>query len=341
MLARMSLLAGLMIAGLALAGCAQRGNIDLLEGRLRQHQDALAHAQQQLDESRSELEIAQRESQALRDQLASHGKSPILPEQANILFRADGVHFHKLLTGGLDEDQRPGDELLSALLVPHDADGEILKLPGTIDLELFDMTRPKGQQLIGEWKFDAGQSHEHWYRGFIGSGFLFRLPWQQSPQTADLLLHGRLTTADGRQFDASQQIQIAVPADAQNVTLTRFGPDANDPRQQAPTRLQTLQTPGQKAGTYTTDTDIERISPFDDASRILEVEVPDPPPLIPAPNENPVLEVPKRQTPAQRPSDSFESERMRKPNASIDVRPRRPALETSDSWTDATIPRLR
>ena len=198
----------LLIVAACVGGCAGRGNVDLLESRLRQQQDAVSDFQSQLRSAQSELIAARRETDVLRNQLADRGERTLLPEQADALFRVSGIRINKLRTGGLDRDNRPGDDVFSVVMVPHDTDGEPVKLPGTIEVELFDLANSGSEQRIGNWSFDIEESHEHWHRGLFGTGYLFRLPLESSPAHAELVVHCRLSTSDGRQFDVSETITV-------------------------------------------------------------------------------------------------------------------------------------
>lgn len=201
-----------LLIALTVCGCGGRRNVDVLEGRLRHQEALLADLESKLESNEAELHVSQKTVETLRSQLAGRGEETILPEQASVLYGATGIRFNQLLTGGHDIDGQPGDELLNAVLIPHDVDGELVKLPGTIQLDVSDLTKPRGQQLIGSWEFSTKESRAFWHRGFISSGYIFRLPWQQVPETPELLLHARLITPDGRQFDKSQIIHITPPS---------------------------------------------------------------------------------------------------------------------------------
>ncbi len=197
---------------LAFNGCAwRRGNADLLEARLHQQEQSISRLESQLESSYSDLAAARADADAVRNQLQARGESTLLPEQADVLYRVNGIRFQKLLTGGLDRDGAPGDEMLTAVLMPVDGDGESLKLPGTIELTLLDLSLPTDQQRIGNWWFSADESRAYWHSGFLGSGFRFSLPWQQIPSSKNLILHARLTTTDDRQFDTSTELKVQEP----------------------------------------------------------------------------------------------------------------------------------
>jgi hypothetical protein len=226
----------------SLGGCGHRGNVDLLEARLRQQQDQFVDLQWELEKAREKLDVAEKESTTLRDQLASQKKAAILPEQADTLFRTKGIRFNSLMTGGLNRDDAPGDELLAVLLQPHDADGELMKVPGSVQLELLDPTRLEGQQVIGHWEFPASQYGENWHGGFIGSGYRYQLPWQQTPTSPELVLHGSLTTTDGRRFDTSTVIKV----NPSGTSAAREAQQAKALSPAPPARLDSLHHPAKK-----------------------------------------------------------------------------------------------
>jgi len=200
------------IAGAAAlaAGCASRGQMDILESRLRQQDDSITQLQNQLSTSHSQLQAAHRESDELKTQLAD-GTRTARVEQVSALGQVEGIELNRFLTGGLDRDGVVGDEIFSAVVVPTDSQGNLVKAPGSVSVTLFDLSRPEAQQRIGHWEFTQKQCDSLWHSGFLGSGYIVRVPWQERPQSANLLVHARLKTIDGRQFDTSQSIHIVPP----------------------------------------------------------------------------------------------------------------------------------
>jgi hypothetical protein len=194
---------------LAVAGCATPGTVESLETQLREQEDRIVALEADLVKSRSELEVARRESNALRLQ-TSPNAGGLVEEQSLVLSRVEKIRFHPLLTSGVDVDSRPGDDRLTVLLMPVDRDGELLRLPGKVELELFDMTLPGDRQRIGQWTFTPEQTRARWLRSLLSAGYQYQLDWQERPHSNELTLHGRLTTADGRQFDATSQVKVQV-----------------------------------------------------------------------------------------------------------------------------------
>lgn len=199
------------LLALAGAGCAAPRNPELLETRLRQQEDEIAGLQGQLASTRYELKLARDESGMLRSQLQSAGKRTLVSEQSEVLSRTEGVKFSTLLTSGIDMDGNPGDDGLSVLLMPVDADGELVKLAGAVEFQIFDLSLPHAEQRIGEWRFDIDEARAHWHRGFMSAGYLFQLNWQHPPASTELTLHGRLIAPDGRQFNTTHTLHVKVP----------------------------------------------------------------------------------------------------------------------------------
>ncbi len=203
----MSVVLALAIVG----GCASRSGLEVLESSLRQQEDRLAGLQQQLDATQSELQISQNEVAQLRSQLAANGQQSHTPEHFENEFKATGLRFNAYLTSGIDRDGYPGDDVLSVLLYPHDEQGGLVKLPGSVELRAVDLSAPEGQQEIGSWSFTPEQTKKAWHTGFLAAGFLFEEAWQRLPQGSNITLHARFKTLDGRQFDAVQPLKVTVP----------------------------------------------------------------------------------------------------------------------------------
>ncbi len=193
------------------SGCATRGNVDLLESRLRQQEDELYSMHSNLQEKDQALKSAKREVHTLQAQLSTKTQTVSYPEQTHLVAQAEGVRFNKLRTGGLDEDGQQGDDVLSAVLTPFDASNDLVKLPGQVEFRLYDLAQPKGQQKLGQWKFGSEATSEHWHKSFLASGYLFKLPWQKIPTNQELTLVARFKTPDGRSFQANHIVKIQPP----------------------------------------------------------------------------------------------------------------------------------
>ena len=194
---------------LTLSGCGGRGHSDLLEARLRQQEDNIFALQRDLKDSRQALETAQQQAESMQNQIVQASNGTLLPEQTQALYKVTGVKINSLLTGGVDLDNKQGDELWTTLVTPHDADGETVKLPADFELELVDLSQTGDNRRVGIWTFSSDEVRSHWYSGFAGSGFRFELPWQRLPANEELTLVVRMKSQDGRSFNTTAPLKIA------------------------------------------------------------------------------------------------------------------------------------
>ena len=198
------LLCALFIA----SGCStNRRQSDILEARLREQERALIQSRQELEQTRQQLNAAQREATQVYEQVSA-GSAPLVVEQNRQLASVEKITLNKMLTGGRDQNQIPGDELLTVNILPVDASGNVMKLPGDIEIEVLDLNLPETNRAIGKWKLTSQEAMEYWHQGLVSSGYLLQLPWQQQPQNSKLVVQAKMISIDGRQFMASEQVQI-------------------------------------------------------------------------------------------------------------------------------------
>jgi hypothetical protein len=194
---------------LTLSGCLGGGSqTELLEARLRDQSDMLARYEKILSSTQSELDVARKESNLLREQIADLDAQPLLPEHADVLLRAEKLAFHGMMTGSRDADGAPGEEVLSVVLSPQSKKGETVRLVGELEIKAIDLARPAGEQQIGRWSFTPQAARDNWHSGFLASGFQFELPWQGLPQGEEVILHARMRTPDGREFNATHTLKV-------------------------------------------------------------------------------------------------------------------------------------
>ncbi|MFG0334025.1 MAG: hypothetical protein ACF8TS_11735 [Maioricimonas sp. JB049] len=328
----------LIIAGclvvIASSGCLRRGNVDLLEARLREQQQQLLQYEQQLAGVRSELGSARSEMEMLRQQVARQGASPIPPEHVAALVSVSGIQFNTLLTGGRNRDGSPGDEVLAVVLTPHDQDGDLVKIGGEIEIEALDMSLPSDSRQIGLWTFDAEAAREMWHSGFVSAGFQFELPWHRPPSSRNVIVHARLITPDGRRFDASHTVAVDPPV--QLASQDVITPPA--PRQKVVAPAAPPAVPEDRLVPRPVETPAEWLEDASPATQDTTVRGEDDTldPLSPAPQPPARIRLDDHVAPL--PGSKRAPKRGSAPHA---ARPFPAGTHTSDNWTDETIPYLR
>jgi hypothetical protein len=188
--------------------CTTNNRTGVLEAKLRRQGEQIRQFEKELGDASSELKIAQRDADNLREQFASRGEKTLTSEQADSLYRVTSIRINDFLTGGLDKDGDKSHDELNVVIEPKDRDGETVKLAGRFEIELFDMSLSEPERHLGTWTYTIEEARTYWHRGLLGAGFKFQLPWKRLPQNKELLLHARMTTADKRQFDTTSTVRI-------------------------------------------------------------------------------------------------------------------------------------
>jgi hypothetical protein len=268
-----------------------------------------------LAKARGELHVARQEADLLRTQLTVRGETPLPAEFTQNLFQVTGLQFKGLLTGGRDRDGHPGDDVLVALIAPYDEHGDVVKLPGALELEALDMSRPEGERQVARRKFAPDEARSLWKSGLLAAGYQCEVPWDRPPQSEDLLLHARLMTADGRQFDATHTIRVQTAAAGSSPRELTPPPEARPVgTKPGDSSWDDVSVPIGERDSLVRPVGLESIvRPVDGSADLL-------PPLI------------------ESVGDGVEA---KPPASSSSPRPFPTGLRTSDVWTDETIPVVR
>ena len=179
-----------------------------LESRIRDHQSSIERLTVSLDEAKSDRDMARREASILRDELAKLQPSPEVVQAAHSLARINRIEVVPLLSGGLDRDQIPGDELVSILIAPKDMNGETHRVSGELSVRLRDISLPDGSQVISQSDFNETETETLWHNGIVGRGFRVIVPLPKTSPGGELTAQVRFTDAAGQQFDTIYPLRI-------------------------------------------------------------------------------------------------------------------------------------
>ena len=327
-------------SSLLAAGCVGRGNAELLEANLRQHEDRILSFERQVASLREELVAARAESDQLRRELVALGKDG-RQEATEPLSRVAGIQFNSMMTGGRDSDGSPGHDVITAVVAPHDKDGDLVKLGGELQLEVLDLTRSPEQQRLGTWKYTAEQARELWHSGFLASGYQVDLPIDSVPKSGEVILHARLVTTDGRQFDTTRPVTLA---SAEAIAPPRGLPAP--PRQPRPVTALPAAHPTKKAASEVVMASAEIPETPDEVEKSGVARLEDAPEAIPAarpvpePQELPVVRPGNSPRPFPK-TPAGEKESAPKPFPINVGGLGRADVTTSDCWHEHSIPFLR
>ena len=195
---------------LVASGCFGRGNVDLLEARLRDQEDRVRSLQSQVSRTQSELLAARRLNESLNRKVVSPGNQVVQAELLEQQFRVSGLKVNTLLSGGFDRDGSPGDDQLTLHFSPVDDQGRTVRVPGTVACELFESGPSNERRRIGEWSFDEQQTNAAWLNLLGTAGFRLELPWQTAPKSPDLEVLVRFRSIHGDEFKLSNPVRVVL-----------------------------------------------------------------------------------------------------------------------------------
>lgn len=200
----------LAFALLAAGGCR---NCDLVEAELRSRENDMRELRADLARAEAHNEALMRELAALRQGTAAK----VTPELASQTYTLKSITLGRG-TGGVDEDNCPGDEALEVVIEPRDSDGHTIKAPGAVHVEALEIS-PEGLKVpLSSWDLTPEQVRHTWRSGLLSTGYVIVLPWKNWPSSDKLRIIVRFTLADGRAFEADKDITIRLTPESRRKT---------------------------------------------------------------------------------------------------------------------------
>jgi len=185
-------------------------NCDLVEAELRTKDKELRHLKDELQNTKLYNQALQTELQSLRPVSVA----PLSPELASQTYTLKDIALGRQ-TGGYDDGSGPGDAALQVVVEPHDPDGHAIKAPGTLFVEVLQIT-PEGLKTpLNSWQIPPEQLRKNWRSGLLSTGYQLVLPWKVQPTYSKLRVTARLTLSDGRVFEADKDVTIRLPTPAE------------------------------------------------------------------------------------------------------------------------------
>lgn len=197
---------------LSAVGC--RNNCELVEAELRTRERDLRELRDELCRTEAYNEALERELRALRQGGVSH----VYPEEASQKYALQSVVLGRQ-TGGVNNDDCPGDEALQVVLEPRDPDGHAIKAPGALQVTILEVSREGQKVPLCSWQVAPDQLRRSWRGGLWSTGYFVVLPWKKWPTTEKLRVVAQLTLSDGRTFEADKDITVRLIPEAHRQPL--------------------------------------------------------------------------------------------------------------------------
>lgn len=194
-----------------LTGC-HSSRQELLEIELRERERQVEELKAKAGVLESEYRALEAELEAVQRQLAKEQKERDKPPSAAAMVFVKRVTLGRL-TGGFRKDPKATyDDALQVLIEPRDADDSVVKAPGSVRIEVFEIS-PQGLKMpLSQWELTPRELRGTWDAPLIGGpAYRVTLPWKAVPTTDKIRVVVRFTSLDGAVFEAERDATVTPP----------------------------------------------------------------------------------------------------------------------------------
>jgi hypothetical protein len=124
--------------------------------------------------------------------------------------RVTHLVINPVLTSGHNFDRRPGDDGISVVFEPRNAEDAFVPRAGDISIVVLDPSAEGESQRVARWDFPRDEALHRIRTEQFGRGLNFKLPWPgEPPQHERLYVFVRYTSDDGRVLEDKREIEVA------------------------------------------------------------------------------------------------------------------------------------
>ncbi len=186
---------------------------------MRRLKDQVEAQKTQIATLEKNLADAQKTVDEQKQQIATLQK--VGPDRMAKLVVPTGIQFARL-TGGYDDDGRPGDDGVVAYVQPVDVKGHVIKVAGSIRMQVFDLANPPGRQVVAEGEWDVDHVADMWNGRLWTGHYTVKCPWpppdRKPPDHRELTIRVEFTDLlTGKTFTAQKVVEVKFHADVRPV----------------------------------------------------------------------------------------------------------------------------
>lgn len=126
------------------------------------------------------LEQSQVETQQLKAQIQTLAALP--PSKPENLFYALSAVKISRFTDFYDKNEDGKRDKLIVYLQPVDQAGDVIKSAGIVSVQLWDLNRPDGQALLGQWQVLPGELYKLWFSTLTSTAYRLTFDMSITPE---------------------------------------------------------------------------------------------------------------------------------------------------------------
>ena len=193
------------------AGCntVPRDEYNKVSAELAQSQQDIKHAK---DENHRLAEQVRTQQERIESLLALGDK------------RLDKLYYTRSIslgaaTGGVSTEGKDGDNAVKIFIEPMDQYGSIIKAPGQVKVQLFDLAAPPDKNLLGQLDVSVDELAKLWSSGFIVYHYSFPCLFTTQPQHPDITVRVEFTDyLTGQRFSQQKVVKVQLRPTTQPAT---------------------------------------------------------------------------------------------------------------------------
>ncbi|MFO0845572.1 MAG: hypothetical protein U0797_24835 [Gemmataceae bacterium] len=222
-----------------LAGCRNRECRDVVERELRAREDDVRQLKGELDRAEFYNQSLSRELAASRGEPGPNGhvEKPSEPYPVRSIRLGRG-------TGGRAAECG-GDDALTVQVEPIDCEGQTIKAPGCLTIEVLEVSKEGLKRTLSSWDIPKDKLRYKWQSGLFNTGYVVTFPWQAAPCTEKLRVVARFILLDGRSFEADKDITVRLMPEHQRRPQGALPPPSPAPATTLPGPTEVVPAPSE------------------------------------------------------------------------------------------------
>ena len=177
----------LALAAFLLAGCGIGSEVKPEEVKIRNLEREKADLTGQLEQSRTEAEQLKTQVKAL---------AALPPDKKESFFYALGTVTLGNFTGFYDKDATGKRDELLVYIQPTDQAGDLVKAPGAVSVQLWNLNDPNDRTLLGQWQVQPAELYKLWFNTLAITAYRLKLDVPMTPKLLAQPLTVRATFTD-------------------------------------------------------------------------------------------------------------------------------------------------